>query len=121
LAARESRQRYQCFSDEPTPDSTKTPTYEAPLGSSHISEGQQFKIASVFTGLLVTVQIVMKLEGTLNVYEAAREINCTSQWIRVLLAEQRLAGAQKIEGQWRIPAAALEKFKQREAVTTIPQ
>jgi excisionase family DNA binding protein len=48
-----------------------------------------------------------------TVYEAARELGCTSQWIRVLLAEQRLTGAQKIEGQWRIPAAALEDLKQR--------
>lgn len=51
-----------------------------------------------------------------SVYEAARELHCTSQWIRVLLAEQRLPGAQKDErGQWRIPAAALERFRQREA------
>jgi excisionase family DNA binding protein len=49
----------------------------------------------------------------LTVYEAARELGCTSQWIRVLLAEQRLAGAQKVDGQWRIPAAALEDLKQR--------
>jgi predicted transcriptional regulator len=53
-----------------------------------------------------------------TVYEAARELGCTSQWIRVLLAEQRLAGAQKIAGQWQIPAAALEEMKQRrEAVS----
>jgi hypothetical protein len=50
---------------------------------------------------------------TFNVYEAARELGCTSQWILVLLAEQRLRGAQKIEGQWRIPATALENMKQR--------
>ena len=54
--------------------------------------------------ILVTVQIVMQ---TYTVYEAARLLNCTSQWIRVLLAEQRLDGAQKVDGQWRIPEHAL--------------
>ena len=55
---------------------------------------------------------------TLTVYEAARAVGCSSQWIRVLLAEQRLEGASKVEGQWRIPVAALEPIKQRrEAVT----
>jgi hypothetical protein len=55
---------------------------------------------------------------TLSVYEAARQVGCTSQWIRVLLAEQRLAGAEKIEGQWRIPVAALETLRpRREAVS----
>jgi hypothetical protein len=49
----------------------------------------------------------------LTVYEAARELRCTSQWIRTLLAEQRLEGAQKVDGQWQIPAAALEPLKQR--------
>jgi excisionase family DNA binding protein len=52
-----------------------------------------------------------------TVYEAARALGVTSQWIRVLLAEQRLAGAQKLEGQWRIPAAALEEIRQRQAVS----
>jgi len=55
---------------------------------------------------------------TLNVYQAAKALGCTSQWIRVLLAEQRLTGAQKIEGQWQIPASAVDALKQRrEAVT----
>ena len=48
-----------------------------------------------------------------TVYEAAREAGCTSQWIRTLLAEQRLEGAYKLEGQWRIPATALEPLKAR--------
>jgi hypothetical protein len=48
------------------------------------------------------------MDETFSVYEAARQMGCTSQWIRVLLAEQRLTGAQKIKGQWRIPATALE-------------
>jgi hypothetical protein len=47
----------------------------------------------------------------LNVYEAARELNCTSQWIRVLLAERRLSGARKVDGVWQIPASALEALK----------
>ena len=54
----------------------------------------------------------------LNVYEAARYLDCKSHWIRVLLAEQRFEGAQKVDGQWRIPIAALEAMKQRrEAVS----
>jgi len=55
---------------------------------------------------------------TFSVYEAAREVGCSSQWIRVLLAEQRLDGAHKVDGQWQIPATALEPLKQRrEAVS----
>jgi hypothetical protein len=53
---------------------------------------------------------------TFNVYEAARELGCTSQWVRVLLAEQRLPGARKVEGVWQIPVSALEEVKQRQAV-----
>jgi hypothetical protein len=61
--------------------------------------------------------ILMKIE-TYSVYEAARVVGCSSQWIRVLLAEQRLDGAHKVDGQWQIPAAALEPLKQRrEAVS----
>jgi hypothetical protein len=51
---------------------------------------------------------------TFNVYEAARQLNCSSQWIRVLLAEHRLPGAQKVDGVWQIPASALEPIKQRQ-------
>jgi excisionase family DNA binding protein len=68
--------------------------------------------------VLVTVVIVMSDQvQVFTVYEAARALGVTSQWIRVLLAEQRLAGAQKLEGQWRIPAAALEEIRQRQAVS----
>ena len=49
-----------------------------------------------------------------TVYEAAREAGCTSQWIRTLLAEQRLEGAYKVDGVWRIPAAAIVPLKRRE-------
>lgn len=49
----------------------------------------------------------------LNVYEAARYLDCKSHWVRVLLAEQRIDGAQKVDGQWRIPIAALEALKQQ--------
>ncbi len=57
-------------------------------------------------------------QETFNVYSAARLLGCTSQWIRVLLAEQRLPGAQKVGGQWQIPASALEELKtQRQAVS----
>jgi hypothetical protein len=55
---------------------------------------------------------------TFTVYQAARELGCTSQWIRVLLAEQRLDGAHKVDGQWQIPASALEQIRhRREAVS----
>ena len=50
---------------------------------------------------------------TFSVYEAARELVCSSQWIRVLLAEGRLAGAAKIEGHWQIPVAAIEQVRRR--------
>jgi len=63
------------------------------------------------------LEIVMENETTFSVYQAARELNCSSQWIRVLLAEQRLSGAHKVDGQWRIPASALEPMKQRQAVS----
>jgi excisionase family DNA binding protein len=54
----------------------------------------------------------------LTVYEAAQYLHCRSHWVRILLAEQRLDGAQKVDGQWRIPIAALEALKrQREAVS----
>lgn len=55
----------------------------------------------------------------LNVYEAARYLACKSHWIRVLLAEQRLEGAQKVEGQWRIPVTALEALKQQRSRETV--
>lgn len=69
--------------------------------------------------LLITVAVVMEHENRkFNVYEAARELGCSSQWIRVLLAEQRLDGAQKVAGQWQIPAAAVDALKhRREAMT----
>jgi excisionase family DNA binding protein len=71
---------------------------------------------SVKCVLLVMLQIVMDTE-TYTVYEAARQLNCTSQWIRVLLAEQRLCGARKVDGQWRIPASALQEVRQRQVLT----
>jgi len=52
-----------------------------------------------------------------TVYEAARLVGCTSQWIRVLLAEQRLEGDRKVDGQWQIPAASLEPLRQRRKVS----
>lgn len=67
--------------------------------------------------IVVRVVIVMEAE-TFNVYEAARILGCTSQWIRVLLAEQRLPGSQKRDGQWRIPSSALESLKQRKELRT---
>jgi hypothetical protein len=60
------------------------------------------------------------MEPIFSVYGAARELNCSSQWIRVLLAEQRLSGARKVDGQWQIPLSALsalEEGRQRQAVS----
>jgi hypothetical protein len=58
--------------------------------------------------------IIVMGNTTFSVYEAARELGCTSQWVRVLLAEGRLEGAQKVDGEWQIPAAEIEKRKQRQ-------
>jgi hypothetical protein len=58
------------------------------------------------------------MEPIFSVYEAARELNCSSQWIRVLLAEQRLSGARKVDGQWQIPVSALEEVRQRQAAVS---
>jgi hypothetical protein len=58
------------------------------------------------------------MKPVFTVYEAARELHCSSQWIRVLLAEQRLPGAQKVDGVWQIPMSALEELKTpRQAVS----
>jgi hypothetical protein len=52
------------------------------------------------------------MDNTLyTVYEAAREAGVSSQWIRTLLAEQKLEGAYKHDGQWRIPSTAIEPLK----------
>jgi excisionase family DNA binding protein len=81
-------------------------------------ESDREKSATSARRVLVELSLVIVMQNeTYNVYEAARQLGCTSSWIRVLLAEQRLAGAQKIEGQWRIPAAALDEMKQRQAVS----
>jgi hypothetical protein len=50
----------------------------------------------------------------LNVYEAARRLGCSSTWVRVMLAEQRLVGAKKVDGLWQIPVSALEALKLRQ-------
>jgi excisionase family DNA binding protein len=67
--------------------------------------------------LLATVAIVMDHDDKLTVYEAARLVGCTSQWIRTLLAERRLPGAEKVAGQWQIPESALQPLKQRREVS----
>jgi hypothetical protein len=51
-----------------------------------------------------------------SVYAAAREYGCSSHWMRILLAEGRLAGAKKVGREWRIPAEAIELLRtQRQA------
>jgi len=54
-----------------------------------------------------------------TVYTAARELKCTSHWVRTLLAEERLPGAYKDEsGRWQIPGDALRPIKaKREAIS----
>jgi hypothetical protein len=60
----------------------------------------------------------MENEVRLSVYEAAIYCGCTSQWIRTLLYEKRLRGAEKVAGEWQIPESALQPLKaRREAVT----
>lgn len=50
-----------------------------------------------------------------TVYSAARTLGVSSQWVRTLLAEGKLEGARKVDGQWVIPASALEdKLRRRE-------
>jgi hypothetical protein len=45
---------------------------------------------------------------------AARELRCTSAWIRCLLADGRLQGSRKDQyGRWTIPSSALEPFLER--------
>jgi hypothetical protein len=59
-------------------------------------------------------------QKNLSPAEFARETGLTLQYVYSLLAagSQRLAGAQKIDGQWRIPTTALEVLRQRrEAVS----
>jgi hypothetical protein len=53
----------------------------------------------------------------LTVYQAAKELGCTSHWIRVLLAERKLPGAYKVDRAWAIPAEAIEPLKQRREVS----
>ncbi len=54
-------------------------------------------------------------ENFFSVYGAAAWVGCSSQWIRVLLAERRLPGAFKVDGMWKIPASALNEVKQRQS------
>jgi len=55
----------------------------------------------------------MHKEQTLSVRQAAIERRCSLKWIRDLLYAERLAGAQKIGKEWRIPREALEKLQPR--------
>jgi hypothetical protein len=49
-----------------------------------------------------------------SIRDAARELGCTSQWIRILLWDGRLAGAYKADRQWCIPASAIAARKQQQ-------
>jgi excisionase family DNA binding protein len=44
-----------------------------------------------------------------SVREAALRLGCSQKWVRDLLYEQKLPGAQKKGKQWRIPLSAVEQ------------
>jgi excisionase family DNA binding protein len=58
----------------------------------------------------------MKESKSFGVRETALKLGCTQKYVRDLLYEQKLPGAQKKGRQWNIPAAAIEqRLKEREA------
>jgi Helix-turn-helix domain len=60
----------------------------------------------------------MDNEPSFSIYEAAKQIGRTSQWVRIMVYEDRFPGARKDgRGKWQIPRSAIEEFKQRQAVS----
>ncbi len=47
-----------------------------------------------------------------GVSEAAKELGCTSQYVRILLSEDRIPGARKRGGRWRTPSETVAQLKQ---------
>lgn len=57
----------------------------------------------------------LKAQNTLSVRETAQRLGCSLKWVFDMLYAARLQGAEKVRGQWRIPAGAVEeRLKQRE-------
>jgi len=46
------------------------------------------------------------------VSEAAKDLGCTSQYVRILLSEDRTPGARKRGSRWRIPSETVAQLKQ---------
>lgn len=58
----------------------------------------------------------MKAQKTLSVRETAQRLGCSLKWVFDLLYAAKLSGAQKVRGQWRIPADAVDqRLREREA------
>jgi excisionase family DNA binding protein len=55
----------------------------------------------------------MKESKSLSVRETALRLGCTQKYVRDLLYEQKLPGAQKKGREWCIPISAIEE-RQRE-------
>jgi hypothetical protein len=59
----------------------------------------------------------MKEAKSLSVRETALRLGCTQKYVRDLLYEEKLIGAQKQNREWRIPLAAIQqRLKEREAL-----
>ena len=46
----------------------------------------------------------------LTVRQAVVRLNCTIPYFYSLLHAQRMPGAHQIDGQWRVPAAAVDEY-----------
>jgi excisionase family DNA binding protein len=55
----------------------------------------------------------MKQASELTVQQTALRLGVTLKYVRDLLYEQKLPGAHKKSRAWRIPAAAVEQWRQR--------
>lgn len=56
------------------------------------------------------------MKTTLSVRETAQRLGCSLKWVFDLLYAARLRGAEKVRGQWRIPAEVVEeRLREREA------
>lgn len=52
----------------------------------------------------------------LSVRQTAGHMKCSSKYVRDLLYDDKLPGARRVNGQWRIPLSAIEaRLKMREA------
>ena len=54
-------------------------------------------------------------QGRLTVRDAAQQLGCTTKYVFDLLYSRRFDGAQKLDGRWSIPRAAVEKVRRLSA------